>query len=336
MSLPGWLAVKPWTISRLVITCAACAVLWGGVALICLAVGSTGWGWPSQALLRNRWPSVEVASIVGAALAAAGVAYQAVLRNPLAEPYLLGVSSGAMLTSYLAAMLGLSATLGQPAASFVGSLLALMLVLAISQRRGRLEPVTLLLVGVIVSSVCAAAFMLVYYRNLSNEVSFGGGGPMRFLVGGINTGLEPIQIRLGAIIIAVGWIGLAALSGQLNIATLSEGEAASLGVRMHRLRWGVMIIASLITGCAVAMSGPIGFVGLVCPHLARIIVGPDQRKLLPLATAMGAALLAAADAGSRALTPVTSGPLPVGVLTGMLGGPFFLFLLWRGRGSRGE
>jgi iron complex transport system permease protein len=124
-----------------------------------------------------------------------------------------------------------------------------------------------------------------------------------------------------------------AISGQLNVAALSESEAGALGVNIHRLRWVALGVASLMTASAVALTGPIGFVGLVCPHLARLMVGRDVRRLLPLATALGAALLAAADALSRHLVPAPSiaTKLPVGVLTGLAGGPFFLLLLWQAR-----
>jgi iron complex transport system permease protein len=123
------------------------------------------------------------------------------------------------------------------------------------------------------------------------------------------------------------------VSGELNVAGLSESEAGSLGVRIHRLRWIGLIVASLITAAAVAVSGPIGFIGLVCPHLARLIVGNDQRRLFPLATAMGASLLCIADAVTRLLAreSAVNTALPVGVLTGLLGGPFFLILLLQSR-----
>jgi iron complex transport system permease protein len=122
-------------------------------------------------------------------------------------------------------------------------------------------------------------------------------------------------------------------TGQLNAAPLGESEAQALGVRIHRLRWIGLLVASIITASVVAISGPIGFVGLVCPHLARLIVGHDQRKLLPVATALAAALLAIADAASRYISRETllHTQLPVGVLTGLLGGPFFLLLLWKSR-----
>ena len=123
------------------------------------------------------------------------------------------------------------------------------------------------------------------------------------------------------------------ISGQLNAAALSDVEAESLGVRIQRLRWLGLIVASLITAAAVAISGPIGFIGLICPHLARLFVGTDQRRLLPIATALGAALLALADAASRRLAGqgLAQTLLPVGVLTSLLGGPFFLLLLFQSR-----
>jgi iron complex transport system permease protein len=326
--------VKPWNLSRLLGLCGISVALWAIIAALCLVVGSTHIGLPTKTEFALRWPNVMVASIIGAALSAAGVAYQAVLRNVLAEPYLLGVSSGASLFAYLSLMAtgplsALLAPLSQQTASFIGSMAALVLVLALSQRRGKLQPVMLVLVGVIVSSFCGAAYLFVYHLNLRHEVSFSTGGALRLLVGGINTNLSPGQIKTASYSIAIGWVVLMYLSGQLNVAVLSEEEAHSLGVNIDRLRWIVMIAASLMTAAAVALSGPIGFIGLICPNLLRVIVGPDQRRLLPLSTALGAGVLALADAISRGLTPWTSGPLPVGVLTGILGGPFFLFMLWR-------
>ena len=140
------------------------------------------------------------------------------------------------------------------------------------------------------------------------------------------------------IVVGVGWLILVYLSGALNVASLSDSEAQSLGVRIHRLRWGALIVASLMTAAAVALTGPIGFVGLICPHLSRLFVGSDVRRLLPVATGVGAALLVLADAASRYLAGQGKAGtvLPVGVLTGLLGGPFFLMLLWRSRRRLGR
>ena len=332
--------MKPWTTSRLIQFCLASIALWLPVAVACACVGQHGFAWPRGAFIQHeRFCRVGIASLVGAALSAAGVVYQSVLRNPLAEPYLLGVSGGASLASYLTAIATGSLAawlepLGQQSAAFAGALVAIAFVLLLSQRRGRLDPVTLVLVGVIVSAACGAVYVLLYHLNLRNDPTMSTGREFRFVVGAINTSLTDQQIAAAGVIIAVGGFWLLHLSGQLNIALLSESEAQALGVRIHRLRWSALIVASLITAAAVAVSGPIGFVGLVCPHLARLLVGSDVRRLFPVATALGAALLATADAASRAMSSFTSGPLPVGVLTGLLGGPFFLFLLWRGNVRR--
>ena len=290
---------------------------------------------------------VLLASLIGAALAAAGVAYQSILRNPLAEPYLLGVSSGASLAAYLwrfpaagaaaASLLGRSgAAVSQQAFAFAGALTAVAAVFALASRRGRVEPVTLLLVGVIVNSVNGSAFLLI--NALAKDMTGGSGGEIAFLVGVIQTNLETPQVVAAAVVVAAGWLALAYLSGQLNAAVLSEAEAESLGVRIHRLRWTALVVASLMTASAVAISGPIGFVGLVAPHVGRLLVGHDPRRLLPVSTALGAALLAVADAASRllAMNTLWGTVLPVGILTGLLGGPFFLFLLWKSRRQAAE
>jgi iron complex transport system permease protein len=178
-----------------------------------------------------------------------------------------------------------------------------------------------------VNAVNGSIFLLI---NALVEQMPGNGGPMGLLVGGIQ--MITRGQRLAAFgLIAVGWIILLQISGQLNVASLDDGEAESLGVRIHRLRWLALIAASLMTAGAVAISGPIGFVGLLCPHVGRMLVGTDQRRLLPVATAIGAILLCAADAFSRYLSGenLLANLLPVGVLTGLLGGPFFLWLLFR-------
>jgi iron complex transport system permease protein len=223
-------------------------------------------------------------------------------------------------------------TIGQQAFAFAGALVTVGIVFLLASRRGRLEPVTLLLVGVIVNAINGSIFLLInalpWIKDPATPT-----GSLQFLVGGLQTNLTLAQLRVPAIVVGAGFLVLLLLSGQLNAALLSEAEAQSLGVRVHALRWVGLIIASLITAAAVSVSGPIGFIGLVCPHLARLIVGNDQRRLLPLATAFGAGLLAVADAISRALARPGAAEtlLPVGVLTGLLGGPFFLVLLWRTR-----
>jgi iron complex transport system permease protein len=288
-------------------------------------------------VLRVRAASVGLASLVGAGLGAAGVAYQAVLRNPLADPYLLGVSSGASLASYLWRLPGITgvsvlAVVSQQGFALVGALLAIGVVFALASRRGRLEPVTLLLVGVIVNAINGAIFLLV--NALRPELAGQGGGVMGCLVGGIQTNLEGHQVWAAGCVCAVVVVLLMGMAAGLNVAGLSEAEARSLGVRIHRLRWVALVSASVMTAAVVAISGPIGFVGLICPHVARRMVGHDARRLLPLSAALGAGLLALADAVSRSMIRYAGTWPPVGVLTALLGGPFFLYLLYRQR--RGE
>jgi iron complex transport system permease protein len=320
-----------WGPLRLLITLAVCLLAWAAIALACLCVGSTDWGWPAPSLLVFRRESVLVASLVGAALGAAGATYQAVLRNPLADPYLLGVSSGASLAVYIWPLLfgaapALLGSVSQQVFAFAGGAASVAVVFLLAQRRGRLEPVTMLLVGVIVNAVNGAVFLLVHYLTRRYVAAGQSGDVLAFLVGAFNTNLTPQQKTTAAVCVFAGVAVLLYLSGALAVAGLGDAEAESLGVRVHRVRWVALIAASFVTASAVAVSGPIGFVGLVCPHLARLIVGTDVRRLLPVAIALGACLLAVADAGSRRM-----GQLPVGVLTGLLGGPFFLFLLWRDR-----
>lgn len=335
--------MKRWSLGRLLLESALWAAGWALVALGCMFVGSSGVHWPAQQQLAFRLEVVLLASLVGAALGCAGMAYQAVLRNPLADPYLLGASSGASLAAYLwrfelmtPLALGLvGGALSQQAFAFVGAALSVGVVFLIAQRRGRLEPVTLLLCGVIVNAVNAAVFLLI--NALRKDMTSASGGMLTFLVGGIQTNLTSQQALSAAAVVAVGWGALLLISGRLNLAGLGEAEATALGTRIHRLRWLALIVASLITAAAVAISGPVAFVGLICPHVARLVVGGDQRRLLPAATAVGAMLLALADGGSRFLAGrhMAETLLPVGVLTGLLGGPFFLALLWRAdRGQR--
>jgi iron complex transport system permease protein len=332
--------MKHWSFVNVAGTVGVGFLVWIAIATLCLMVGSTGsLGWPSQAQFGFRRESILIASLVGAALASAGVVYQAILRNPLADPYLLGVSSGASLLAYLwqfsattslLAILGSSGQLlSQQAFSFIGAILAVASVLVLSSSRGRIEPITILLVGVIVNAVNASIFLLV---NAITKDLPAAGGPIMFLVGGIRD--VTLQQKLtAALFIAIPWLVLMYFSGELNVAVVSESEAESLGVRIQRLRWIALVLASLVTAAAVAISGPIGFVGLVCPHLARLIVGNDVRRLLPAATVTGASLLAVADAVCRYLAGKGRAEtyLPVGVLTGLLGGPFFLLLLWQNR-----
>jgi iron complex transport system permease protein len=330
--------MRRWGVQQLLLTLGGSASLWVILAAACLTVGSTGpIAIPTREQLGIRVELVLLASLVGAALGSAGVVYQAILQNPLADPYLLGVSSGASLAAYLWRFTGIASAIAagwsQQGFAFAGAIASVAIVFSLAGARGRLEPITLLLVGVIVNAVNASIYLLL---NVILRYLPGSGGPLTFLIGGIQTNLERGQLIAAAVCVGIGWLILLSISGELNVAVLSEAEAMSLGVRIHRLRWIGLIVASLVTAAAVAVSGPIGFVGLVCPHLARLFVGQDHRRLLPVATALGAGLLAVADAVSRKLASqgAINTQLPVGVLTGLLGGPFFLLLLYRQRRAR--
>lgn len=325
-------------------TLAFSLILFLAIGSVCLLVGSSGFGLPKvpdddtfRAIMIARRDIVLQAGLVGAALAAAGVAYQAILRNPLADPYLLGIASGATLGSALwrfpttlATLAPLLAIAGLQSATFMGALLAVALVLALGSRRGRLDPPTILLTGVIVSSLCAAAVLVLISIHPESAAS---GGTAAILIGSLQSNLSTAQFRTAAILILAGLLALQLLASPLSIATLSDTEAEAIGVRIHRLRWTALLTASLTVAAAVSISGPIGFVGLICPHLARLLVGPDPRRLLPVATSLGASLLALADGVTRLLSSPAylSTQLPVGTLTALLGGPFFLLLLLQQR-----
>lgn len=310
------------------------------IAILCLTVGSTGafFEWPAARILDLRLERILLASLVGAGLASAGVGYQAILRNVLADPYLLGASSGATLVAFAwtlpAASLGggaWAAALGQQGSAFVGALLAVLIVLVLAGGRGRLDPTRAILVGVIVSTVCGSLLMLL----IPLFATPGGiAGSFEVLFGQIRTGLTAGEITLAGMLILGSTLVLLTVAPALNAAALGEEESQALGVRISRLRWIVLCTSSLGVAAAVAVAGPIGFIGLVAPHLGRLLTGPDNRRLLPVAMALGAGLLALADTAVRAMVrPELLGTvLPVGVITGLVGGPFFLLLLWSRRG----
>ena len=311
--------------------------IWLAAAAVCTLGGSTGrFGEVSwQTAIGRLTTNVLPASLIGASLAAAGVAYQAVLRNPLADPYLLGASSGATLAAYVwrlpaIAAIPLLGGLSAHAFALAGALAAVGIVLVAARRGGRIDPVTAVLAGVIVNALCGSIFMLL---NAIFRDAPGGGGMLTFLVGDIQTSVARGDVWISAAL-AIGSIAaLAPFAAQLNAVRLSEDEAASLGVRVHRVTWMALGLASLMTAASVAISGPIGFVGLVCPHIARWFVGNDNRRLLIIATAMGAALLTLAELLERLLLADDRlGTLvPVGVITSLVGAPFFLVILLRSR-----
>jgi len=283
--------------------------------------------------------------VVGASLGAAGVALQALLRNPLADPYILGVSGGGALGAAIYLTLtssGMAAFAaferwgfsGLTLAAFAGSLLASAVVLFAGRKGGHILPGTLLLVGVMVNAISGAAIMaLTYLTDVAQSHNI-----VVWLMGNLGTLSLTRGALAAAAVVAVFFIcGLWTVGGRLNLMSLGDEAAAHLGVNVGRTRLVSFVLSALVTGLSVALAGPIGFVGLVVPHITRVFVGADHRLLFPAAAVFGATFLVLADAAARAAFLVFSNPaapearpgmeLPVGILTAAIGGPFFIWLL---------
>jgi iron complex transport system permease protein len=318
------------------------AIFWGvaglataGAVLLAVFVGTTGpIGWPAASFTAElRLSRALAAAGVGIALAMAGVGYQAVLRNPLADPYLLGASGGAALAAFAWNLAPVAqhlpewlAMLGQGGVAFVGAIGAVAIVLALAGGTGRLDPARAVLVGVVIGILCGGVFAL-----LAQVFREPGGGALAFLFGRVPDPSTGQLVFLGTATAGCGLL-LALAGGGLTAVGLGEAEARSLGLRPDRVRWGVLIVASFLAASATAVAGPVGFVGLMAPHLGRLIIGPDPRRLLPVAGALGAALLLAADGVGRYGVRLVGTQVPAGVITNLIGGPFFLLLLYSRRG----
>ncbi len=274
----------------------------------------------SVILFAVRLPRVLLAIIVGAALAVAGAAFQALLRNPLADPYVLGVSSGAALGTILSLALAARFAVASPLAAFVGATLTIAGVYFLGQRGGQLSPYTLLLAGVITASFLSAVITFLLNFLSTRELR----GATFWLMGDLSSPI-PLDLR---------WLGLATLvpvgvvyafAGSLNLLLSGEMEAESLGVDVQRTKLIVYLAASLATGLAVSASGAIGYVGLLVPHLVRLLFGTDYRLLVPASALGGAVVLVAADTLARTVVAPTE--LPVGAVTAVVGAPVFIYLL---------
>jgi iron complex transport system permease protein len=278
-------------------------------------------------VLRIRLPRVVLAALVGAALAVAGVLFQALLRNPLADPYILGVSGGAALGGILVlaggSALGLSYA-AVPFAAFAGSLVTLALLYAVGGRGGRLDPTTLLLTGVVFNAFASAA--IVFAASLAGLVE--GARIFLWLIGNLSALRGDVTAAVAAFLL-VGLACAIPLARGLNLLVLGEESAAQLGVDVGRLRRVILVGTSLMVGAAVAAAGLVGFVGLIVPHVLRLALGPDHRLLVPASALAGAAFLVLCDTAARTLLPGRE--LPVGAITALAGGPLFLVLLRRQR-----
>lgn len=275
-------------------------------------------------ILKLRFPRILSGIMVGMALSLSGAVLQALLRNPLADPFILGVSSGAALGAVLAILLGLNTTfLGGyaiPGVAFLGALITIFLVYFLSRVEGRVPTQTMLLSGVIVNSFFSAIIMFLI-TTTSNE-------KLHTVTLWLMGNLEFISWEiLGTVFLylLLGGIWLFYLAKDLNLLSLGEETAAELGVEVEKLKIISFLLTSLITGAVVSVSGLIGFVGLIIPHLVRLLWGPDHRFLLPASAILGGFFLVGADTIAR--TVMAPAEIPVGVITALSGAPFFIYLL---------
>ena len=270
-----------------------------------------------------RIPRVLLAGLVGAALSCAGVVFQALLRNPLADPYVLGVSGGAAVGAISAIVIGLgSLPFGIPGLAFTGGLLSILLVWGLSGATGDRRTDRMLLAGIIVNAFFSALIMFL--------VSTAGGEQIHsvvfWLMGDLAMAGER-DIWLAALFLAAGFAVMFFHARDLNILITGEGTALQLGIPVQRTRMILLVSASLVTGAAVSVSGVIGFVGLVVPHIVRMRFGSDHRLLLPASLLFGSAFLMAADTVARIV--LVPAELPVGVITALCGAPYFAYLMKR-------
>jgi iron complex transport system permease protein len=325
----------------LVVVAAAVAVALGtsGVApdqvLAIVLHRVTGMGavtWPASAetiVLELRLPRVVAGMVVGAGLACAGTVFQALLRNPLADPYIIGTAAGASLGAVAALLLPV-ATIGWlgigtvQAFAFAGGLGAVLVVFAVARGRGGTPVVTLLLAGYAISSLLSAGVAFLLFTSGDRLAAV-----VSWLLGSLAGASWP-RLAIAAPIIVVAFSLLLVRWRRLNALLLGEAAAAGLGIDVEREKRILTGLAALLTSAGVAISGTIGFVGLVVPHVLRLAFGPDHRLLLPASMVYGAALLLIADLAARLL-----GGIPVGIVTALIGAPFFLWLLRRAVSSHG-
>lgn len=336
---PGSGVRRPWSGVRVslvafVVALASCvlAPLFGSTTISLTRAFDWSQPWAgnvdAQVFFIARLPRVLAAALVGSALASAGVVFQALLRNPLATPFTLGISAGAALGAMLVLTFGGALTAAAawatvPLASFLGAVGAVVVVylLAAARHRG-FSTTVLLLAGVTLNSLLSALILLVqYFADMTRALQ-----TLRWLLGDLDVAsYQPLLAALPMLVVACGiflWLPRA-----LNLLALGDDHAATRGVDVLRVQRLAFFSASLATGAAVSIGGPIGFVGIVVPHLVRLLVGSDHRILLPASTLFGATFLVICDLIARTImSPIE---LPVGIVTAMIGGPFFLWLLVR-------
>jgi iron complex transport system permease protein len=277
-----------------------------------------------------RLPRAVLATLVGGALAVAGAALQAVFRNPLAEPRVIGVANGAAVGAVATIVLGFEVVgiYTVPLAAFVAGLAATGVVFLVATQGNRTETVTLLLAGIAVEVTAAAGTGLLIFLADDQQLR-----DIVFWTLGSLAGATWTQIAAIGPPILLATIGLCVLGRDLDLLALGDREAGHLGVRVGQIRGLVVVLAALATGAAVAVAGVVGFVGLVVPHIVRLALGPEHRRLIPASALGGAALLLVADLVARTL--VVPRELPLGVVTALVGGPYFLWLIRSQRTEEG-
>jgi iron complex transport system permease protein len=313
-----------------------------GLALVAalalrLLITSGGFEWPAEwTIFDLRAHRAVSAATVGAALAVSGVLLQAMLRNPLASEYVLGLSAGAglgvVVATYTAFRITGAIVSDSPPvyAPILGAAAALGLVYLLGRRAGLIDPSTLILVGVVVGIVCSALTTLVQHLLPDQGLAV----YTRWLMGSISSDTPWPRVGGVAALTILGTAAATWLGPSFDAASLGDDEAQSVGLNLRRLRAVAFTLASALTGATILLAGPIGFLGLVCPHLVRRLAGPRHRALIAGSALCGGAVLLLADAGVTLLT-LPTGHMPVGVLTALIGGPVFIVLLRRGFHSTG-
>ncbi len=280
----------------------------------------------ARVLLSLRLPRALLGALVGGSLASSGVAFQALLRNPLADPYILGVSGGAAVGALTVALfLSADASPGLPFFAFAGAALSALAVFLLARRKSGVSPERLILMGVVVGAFLNAVIMLMVTLSPPGKIP----GALYWLMGDLGLG-TPRRVAALLPYVALGVAALFLLSRGLDLLLLGDQAAFQTGLSVERVKTATYLTASLLAGSVVAVSGLIGFVGLIVPHGARVLVGSGHRRLLPAAFLLGGSFLVLSDTIARAASP--AGELPVGAVTALAGAPFFLYLLRRNGG----
>lgn len=287
-------------------------------------------GMDREILINLRIPRVLTAYLAGAALALSGMAFQSIFRNPLATPFTLGVSSGAALGAALYIRLGLALSLfgisGLGIAAFTGALLSISLVYGLTRLKGGFSTATLLLAGVAVSFFFSSLILFIQYISEFTQ-SF---KIIRWMMGAMEIGGYSPVLQLAGFTL-IGCVILALLTNELNLLMTGDDLAISRGVNAPRVKRLLFIAVSLMVGAVVAYCGPIGFVGMMAPHICRLLLGPNHRVLLPASILFGGLFLVLCDTFARSIIPPAE--IPTGVITALLGGPFFIALLLNKKGN---